>query len=191
MNTTPDRRTGHSTGRGLLAVLLVLGLTACAAQSNTGTNVTALRSEVSDLEDRVTALEEETQAAVAPDDPAAGELGDEDVLENPDAYVGEAVTVTAEVHRVIDETAFRIGTPDGSLLVVTASQPPIVEQGERVRVTGTVHDSFDIAEFENENDVDLDEDLLSDLNLEEEPYLAADVIEPPVNAPTEATDNAS
>ena len=49
MNTTPDRRTGHSTGRGLLAVLLVLGLTACAAQSNTGTNVTALRSEVSDL----------------------------------------------------------------------------------------------------------------------------------------------
>lgn len=189
MHTTADDHTGPHLGRAVLAVLLVLGLTACAAQSDTGTDVTALRSEVSVLEDRVTALEDETQAAVAPDDPAAGELGDEDVFENPDAYVGEQVTVTAEVHRVIDETAFRIGTPDGSLHVVTASQSPIVEQGERVRVTGTVHEAFDVAEFENDNDVDLDEDLLRDL--EEEPYLAADVIEPPVNAPSEATEDAS
>lgn len=172
--------------------VLALGLTACQTGSNDASaEIDTLREEIdqrfNNIEDRLTAVEQ-AQSEVASDlgaaDPADTELGDEDVLQDPDAYTGELVTTTAVVEQVLTDNAFTIGGPGESLLVVAASADAdmgIVEQGARVRVTGTVSESFDAASVADEFGVELDAEALG--TYEGQTYLAADVIGEPVNAP--------
>lgn len=198
---SPDRTRPR---RWLVAIVavLALGLTACQTGSNDASaELDTLREEIdqrfNNIEDRLTAVEQ-AQSEVASDlgaasedepevgaaDPADTELGDEDLLEDPDAYTGELVTTTAVVEQVLTDNAFTIGGPGESLLVVAASADAdmgIVEQGARVRVTGTVSESFDAASVADEFGVELDAEALE--TYEGQTYLAADVIGEPVNAP--------
>lgn len=188
---SPDRTRPR---RWLVAIVavLALGLTACQTGSNDASaEIDTLREEIdqrfNNIEDRLTAVEQ-AQSEVASDlgaaDPADTELGDEDVLQDPDAYTGELVTTTAVVEQVLTDNAFTIGGPGESLLVVAASADAdmgIVEQGARVRVTGTVSESFDAASVADEFGVELDAEALG--TYEGQTYLAADVIGEPVNAP--------
>ena len=93
------------------------------------------------------------------------------------------MTTTAVVEQVLTDNAFTIGGPGESLLVVAASADAdmgIVEQGARVRVTGTVSESFDAASVADEFGVELDAEAVG--TDEGQTYLAADVIGEPVNA---------
>ncbi len=80
-------------------------------------------------------------------------------FEDPNDYLGQEVTVNGEVTEVIRPRAFRFARQDGgatSLLVVSA-QEANAEEGQVVRVTGTVL-RFDVPEWVRDfgQDVGLD-----------------------------------
>ncbi len=80
-------------------------------------------------------------------------------FENPDDYLGQQVTVSGEVIEVLRPRAFRFSREGGgaeSLLVVSA-QEANVENGQVVRVTGTVL-RFDVPQWVRDfgQDVGLD-----------------------------------
>ena len=110
------------------------------------------------------------------------------ILDDPQRYYGQTTTVSGPVGQVIeprafvmvDEQAVRGGAPsevelaEGGVLVVrTGGPPPDVAELQSVRTTGTPQ-AFDIASFEQQQGVDLDEALYSEY--EDRPVLvAADV----------------
>lgn len=66
-------------------------------------------------------------------------------------HVGEQVTVSAEVSRALTSDTFEIAGPVDPLLVVEQGELlPAVEEEQVVRVTGTVHENFDVTVVEEE-----------------------------------------
>lgn len=86
-------------------------------------------------------------------------------FEDPASFVGQQVTVSAEVTEVISDSAFRLTGDDVGatpLLVMRANQQTAVEEGQVVEVTGTVRE-FDLQTVEDEFGVDLaDEEFVND-----------------------------
>ncbi|MGY1709011.1 hypothetical protein ACI8AC_05820 [Geodermatophilus sp. SYSU D00758] len=95
-----------------------------------------------------------------------------------DSYVGEQVTVSAEVNEVLDQQAMTIAGTDGEvepLLVVGAGDTSAYQNGEAVQVTGTVEQNFVLTDVEDELGVDLTDDLYADF--EGEPYVMASSVD--------------
>jgi hypothetical protein len=104
--------------------------------------------------------------------------------EGLDSYVGEEVTLSADVNEVITPEAFSIaGTDDTSveaLLVVGATGDTELAPETTVGVTGTVQEAFVVTEVEEELGGDLDDALFAEW--EQEPYVVADDVEVLENA---------
>lgn len=153
---------------GILA-MSALGLTACnddTAGPETGT----------DVED----IQEEDEAAL---DPYDGPY-DTTFYDDIDSYVGEEVTVSADINEVITPSSFVIaGTEDTDvepLLVVSADEVSGLEKDLTVAVTGTVHEAFDLTTVEEDLETDLDDDLYDAWDTE--PYIEATSIDTSVAA---------
>ncbi|GAA3710821.1 hypothetical protein GCM10022377_25490 [Zhihengliuella alba] len=105
---------------------------------------------------------EENGSSEAGSDPSADPtaVADPDLFDDVDSFIGQEVTVSADVNTVIDGTSFTIaGTGDASvdeLLVVAPGEEAGVSEDSSVRVTGTVEESFDVAAVEEELGVSLD-----------------------------------
>ena len=160
LGTTPK---GTRIAVAAFAAVSTVGLTACSG--------TAGSEAGADVEDVV-----EEESAVA--EPYEGPY-DTDFYDGVDGYVGEQVTLSADVNEVITPEAFTIaGTDDTTveaLLVVGATGNAELAPETTVEVTGTVQDAFVVTEVEEELGVDLDDALFAEW--EQEPYVVADGVE--------------
>lgn len=141
-----------------------LSLTACSedtAGPETGTDVEDVQEE-----------------DVAADGPYDG-LYDTAFYDDINSYVGEEVTVSADVNEVISPSSITIaGTDDTdveALLVVSATEGTGLEPDLTVAVTGTVEQAFDLTTVEEDLGVDLDDDLYD--AWDQEPYLVASSVD--------------
>ncbi len=107
------------------------------------------------------------------------------ILENPQRYYGQEMTVSGAVGQVIEPRAFVMvdrqalqGGPlseaeladRGVLVVHTGGSPPDVAEPQNVRTTGILQ-QFDISDFEQQEDVNLDDELYTEY--ENRPVLLA------------------
>ncbi|MDR7301574.1 hypothetical protein [Haloactinomyces albus] len=91
-----------------------------------------------------------------------------------DQFVGQRVTLSAEVTEVFTPTSFQLDAAewgDDSLLVVSAQQRNNLRAGELVQVTGTVRSSFAYDQNADRYGLAADAEVYSDY--EGEKYLAA------------------
>lgn len=111
-------------------------------------------------------------------------VDDAGVFDTPDyadpmSFVGQTVTVSAEVNDLISTQAFTIAgtlqTGADELLIVSAGGGPAVTEDSAVEVTGTVLERFDVVGAEEFVGADLDDGLFTDRN--GEPYIQADTVE--------------
>ncbi|ELS50865.1 hypothetical protein [Streptomyces viridochromogenes] len=82
-----------------------------------------------------------------------------------DRWVGEQVTVSAEVSEVVNEDAFTIaGTedPDVDELLVVSADTTGVEEGDLAKVTGTVKENFNPADAEEDLGADWENEIFAD-----------------------------
>ena len=92
----------------------------------------------------------------------------------PDQFLGQTVTVSGAVERILGPRSFTIGGKEymggHELLIVSAQPLPVVlnrravapvARGDIIQVTGTVR-NFALADFEKEAGIDLRDDLFSD-----------------------------
>ncbi len=113
----------------------------------------------------------------------------DEIVNNTDNYIGQQVTVTGEVSEVLSANAMTIDEPGlfgESLIVVTQNPIPqinemdqvqddyIFQQGDRVRVTGTVR-RFNLTDIENQIGTDLDDATFQ--GLENNPAVIATRVE--------------
>lgn len=125
-------------------------------------------------------IQEESDSGV---DPGVGvDTAGDDI----NSYVGQRVTVSAEVNEVLSPNAFTIAGTVGSggadeLLVISAPAGTAVTEESVVAVTGTVQEAFDLAAVEAEYGYDDDDALYGDFD--EEPYIVAESIDPTVAEP--------
>lgn len=155
---------------GALARTAVVGVFAVSALTLTGcSDDTAGPETGTDVED----IQEEE--AVGPYDG----LYDTTFYDNIDSYVGEEVTVSADVNEIVSPTSLTIaGTEDTDvepMLVVSADEVSGLEPDLTVRVTGTVHEAFDLPTVEDEMGLDLDDELYDEFD--GEPYIEATSID--------------
>ncbi|WP_432484664.1 hypothetical protein [Kineococcus esterisolvens] len=161
--TRPSARTAAA---GVVC-FAALSLTACGdtAGEEEGTTV----EDVQDADDDT--QEGAQEDATTPYDGAYDGTFYDDV----DTYVGQEVTVSAEIDRVVSPQAFVIaGTADTTvdpMLVVGASEVPGLTEGAVVEVTGTVNEAFDLPQVEEDTGVNLQDDLFNDYDAE--PYITA------------------
>lgn len=167
--TRPLARTAVA---GVFAVS-ALSLTACSedtAGPETGTDVEDVQEE--------DVVEEDVEEDVAADGPYDG-LYDTAFYDDINSYVGEEVTLSADVNEVISSSSFTIaGTDDTdveALLVVSATEVTDLEPDLTVAVTGTVEQAFDLTTVEEDLGVDLDDDLYD--AWDQEPYLVASSVD--------------
>ncbi|WP_162460049.1 hypothetical protein, partial [Kocuria sediminis] len=131
-----------------------------------------------DVEDVTEGEVAETSPAPA-NNPTTGDtfIGDydEDFYDDRETYVGQEVTLSAEVSNVIDDDAFVIagtaGTTVDPLLVLYNMDQVDIEEGQVVEVTGIVQQAFDLPTIEDERQMDLEDDLYQDYD--QQPYLEA------------------
>lgn len=103
--------------------------------------------------------------------------------ENPDAYLGETITVVGEVVARYSDQAFVIReeeyfSPDQDLLVLAADgTEPLPDVGEYTEITGEVQ-TLVVADLNKDYDIVLDEVVLEDIEAEfaEAPFLLAENI---------------
>ncbi len=103
----------------------------------------------------------------------------DDVAGDPDAYVGQTVTVSGEVSEVLSPNMFRINNDEvldigDEVLVVHTGQEAATELVEEteVLVTGVVH-RFTVAEIEDDLGIDLGLDEDVEVEYENRPALVA------------------
>jgi hypothetical protein len=124
-------------------------------------------------------VEDEGVAEDGPYDGVYDGVYDTAFYQDLDTYVGEEVTLSADVNEVITPIAFTIaGTDDTSvepLLVIGATENNELAPETTVGVTGTVMQAFLVTEVEEELGVDLDDELFAEC--EQEPYVVADDVE--------------
>ena len=157
------------TAAAALVVAAGLGLASCGTEGpETGT----------DVED-VTEGEVLESSPAPENDPATGNTFngayDQDFYDERETYVGQEVTLSAEVNDVLDDDAFVIaGTPGTTvdpLLVLYNMDRIDIEEGQVVEVTGTVQEAFDLPTIEDDTQKDLEDDLYQDYD--QQPYLEA------------------
>lgn len=138
--------------------------------------------------------EEDAVEDESPDDEAAGddeaEAGDvvepyngrydADFVGDYDGYLGETVTITAEVDELVSDNAFTVVDTDDItveelLIVHDGAAPDGVEEGAVVEVTGEVEEGFDVMTAEDDLSVELDDDEYDDWDGER--YIRADMVE--------------
>ena len=92
-----------------------------------------------------------------------------------DIYVGEVVTVSANVNEVVTPMSFTIAGTDETtvdpLLIVHDGTMTELSEGTDVEVTGTYQEAFDLPTVEENMDLDLDDDGFADHD--KEPYIEA------------------
>lgn len=100
---------------------------------------------------------------------------DQTFYDEADTYVGEEVTVSAEVTETLSDDTFVIAGTDNTavdpLLIVEQEEIPPLDDGQVVQVKGTVQKNFDVAAAEKELGIDLEDELYADYV--GEPYLMA------------------
>lgn len=155
--------------------LALAGLIPLATFSLAGCNSTSGSEEGAAVEDVV---EEDGETA-----PYSGAL-DSEFYDAYQSYIGEEVTVSADVNEIVSDTSFTIaGTDDTTveaLLIVAESEMAEVEPGLAVSVTGTVMESFDLPTVEEETGLDLEEDAYADYDGEN--YIVASEVGTSVDA---------
>ncbi|QNG55280.1 hypothetical protein H6H00_01205 [Pseudonocardia petroleophila] len=111
-------------------------------------------------------------------------VDDAGVFDTPDyadpmSFVGQTVTVSAEVNDLISTQAFTIAgtlqTGADELLIVGAEPAAAITEDSAVEVTGTVMERFDVPGAEAFAGTDLDDGLFTDYD--GEPYIQAETIE--------------
>ncbi|GAA1347091.1 hypothetical protein [Arthrobacter roseus] len=149
-----------------------------AAFGIVGCDSTSGTEEGTDVEDVV---EEDDAAAAAG---AYDGVYDQTFYDEMDTYVGEEVTVSADVNEILTPMSFTIaGTDDTTveaLLVVHDTELPEVTSGLTVGVTGTVQEAFDLPTVEEEMGVDLDDEAYEDWD--GEPYIEATNVDTSLDA---------
>ncbi|MGY1710171.1 hypothetical protein ACI8AC_11750 [Geodermatophilus sp. SYSU D00758] len=141
-------------GRGTAAVVAIglglAGITGCSDSAGpeagqvTTEDLQEIEDQVAGLDERVGVLEEGGGDAGVDAGVGAGAEDDTDAFfGDSQSYVGQEVTVSAEVSELVTTTdigsAFRIAGEQGDpVAVVSANQPVELEQNDVVRVTGTV-----------------------------------------------------
>lgn len=167
MHHVRTRPLARRAAAGLVAVA-ALALTACGEEDTAGPETGI---DVEDVQEEA----DEDDAALEPYDGPYDTAFADDV----DSYVGQEVTVSADVNEVLSTSSFTIaGTDDTDveeLLVVGATEVSGLEPDLAVAVTGTVQEAFDLPAVEDELGVDLDDDLYT--SWEEEPYLVAESVD--------------
>lgn len=122
------------------------GLTACGNEADPADGGVTLE-DLQAVDDRLTELEDRVDAMGDGDVPADGgtaqDVDEFALFADPEAYVGEGVTVTGEVTDLIETTddaaAFRIGGESGDpIAVVALDESPDLAEGDVVTVEGTV-----------------------------------------------------
>lgn len=160
-----------------------------AALGLAGCNSTSGSEQGADVED--VAEENVEEENVAADEPADVELAydgvyDQAFYDDFDSYVGEKVTVSANVDEVVSNKSFTIaGTDDTSVeevLVLHEKKLSEINEGLTVKVTGKVMESFDVPTVEEEMNVDLDDESFEDWDGEH--YIKATNVDTSVDADT-------
>lgn len=161
--------------------LAMAGILPIAALSLAGCNSTSGTETGADVEDVVeeeAAADEDT--AVEPYDGAY----DTGFYEEYDSYVGEEVTLSADVNEIVSDKSFTIaGTDDttvDALLVIAEGEMQEVTPGLTVSVTGTVMESFDLPTVEEDTGLDLEDDAFADWDGEN--YIVAETVDTSVDA---------
>jgi len=148
------RPTGSTTIIALLLFSLVM--VACSAEEGL-----LPQSEPAPLEPTKSQIQTEETAAGLPQF-ADTRVIPEDTLseidDNPEAYLGETVTVQGDVTEVISTNAFRFNDPaplgGADILVVGRGESGLVAAGTTLLVTGVVR-QFDLTAVEEESGLDL------------------------------------
>ena len=155
-----------------IAPMAVVGLVGCNSTSGTETGA--------DVEDIV---EEEPVVEDSDAGPYDG-VYDQGFYDDVDTYVGEEVTVSADVNEILTPMSFTIaGTDDttvDALLILHDTELPEVTPGLTVGVTGTVQKAFDLPTVEEEMGVDLDDAAFEDWD--GEPYIEATSVDTSLDA---------
>ncbi|GAA1757147.1 hypothetical protein [Kocuria aegyptia] len=167
--TTRDRRPTARTTAAALAAVAGLGLGGCSTEGpETGT----------DVED-VTEGEVLESSPAPENNPTAGDtfIGnyDQDFYDERETYVGQQVTLSAEVSDVISDDALVIaGTAENTvdpLLVLYNMDQVDIEEGQVVEVTGTVQQAFDPSTLDNQAQEEFTDELYQDHD--QQPYIEA------------------
>jgi hypothetical protein len=160
--------------------LAALSIAPMAAFGLVGCNSTSGTEEGADVEDIV---EEEPVVDEADTGPYDG-VYDQGFYDDVDTYIGEEVTVSADVNEILTPMSFTIaGTDDTTveaLLVLHDTELPEVTPGLTVGVTGTVQEAFDLPTVEEEMGVDLDDAAFEDWD--GEPYIEATSVDTSLDA---------
>ncbi|MGY1827680.1 MULTISPECIES: hypothetical protein [unclassified Blastococcus] len=147
--STGKQRAGRTATALAAAVLGLGGLAACSDDSAgpeaggvTADDLQQVEDQLAGLDERVGALEEGV-GTEAPVDPLGAEDDTAAFFEDSQSYVGQEVTVSAEVSEMVTTTdvgsAFRIAGESGDpIAVVSAAQTAEMDANDVVQVTGTV-----------------------------------------------------
>lgn len=171
----------RKTAAAVVLPFAALGLAGCNSTSGTEQG-----ADVEDVADEN--VEEENLAAEEPADGGLAYDGvyDQEFYENFDGYVGEMVTVSANVDEVLTSKSFTIaGTDETSVeevLVLHQKKLSEINEGLTVEVTGKVMESFDVPTVEKEMNVDLDDESFEDWDGEH--YIKATNVDTSVDADT-------
>lgn len=190
MDTQKRETWMRKTAAASILPFAALGLAGCGSD-------TAGTEEGADVEE----VQDEAAAAVdeepVDDESASGEPMEDDAealvydgvydtafYDDYNSYVGEKVTVSAEVDNIISNMAFTIaGTEDTTvepLLIMHKGEVKELQAGLAVAVTGTVKEGFDLPTVEEEMGVDLDDSVFEDWDGEN--YIKASSIDTSVDA---------
>lgn len=163
----PNRRSARLMVAGIFAIA-GLGLTGCNTEGP---------EEGTDVEDISEGDVAQTPSATEETDVITGYEGpyDEAFAGEVEAYVGEEVTVSAEVTGTLSDSTFVIagdvGTTVDPLLIVEEQEIPPLDEGQVVQLTGTVEEGFDVVDAEESLGIELEDELYADYV--GEPYIAA------------------
>lgn len=150
--------------------ITAFGVTACdTAGPEEGAAVEDIVEEEEAIDED--AVAEEADPALEPYDGAY----DQDFYDAAESYVGQEVTVSAEVTETLSDDTFVIsggaGTTVDPLLIVEEQEIPPLDEGQVVQLTGTVQEGFDVLEAEEMLGIDLEDELYADY--EDQPFIAA------------------
>lgn len=153
---------------------LALGALTLAGCATSGPEEGADVEDVTDGE----SVEEDTRDADAATEPFDGRY-DAEFVGDYDGYVGETVTLSADIDEIVSANAFTIaGTDDTTvepLLIVHDGTMTDIEEGLSVQVTGEVEEGFDVTAVEDDLSVELEDDAYDEW--EDERFIHADSID--------------
>lgn len=168
---TRNRRSMRLMAAGVFAVA-GLGLAGCNTEGpEEGTDVEDISE--GEVAESSPAAEELPEGDAAESSPANEELGagyvgpyDQTFYDEADTFVGQEVTISAEVTETLSDDTFVIaggaGTTVDPLLIVEAQEIPSLDEGQVVELMGTVQQGFDVAAAEEQLGIELEDELYAD-----------------------------